>query len=80
MQVKNYDQRQVDSGKMSEWEELAREADEKRERGESTSPLPSPTIIPQRRYNGPSPVNSSSASRDPIIFIDESVNLSAFVL
>jgi hypothetical protein len=53
MQVKNYYQRQVESGNMSEWEELATEADEKRGRGESTGPLPSPTIITTRRYNGP---------------------------
>lgn len=38
---------------MSKWEELAREADEKRERGESISPLSSPTIRPKRRYGLP---------------------------
>ncbi|RDW88028.1 hypothetical protein BP6252_00060 [Coleophoma cylindrospora] len=48
-QVKNYYQRQVDSGKMSEWEGIAKEADEKRERGESTGPLPTPTVVPKRR-------------------------------
>jgi hypothetical protein len=49
-QVKNYYQRQVDSGKMKEWEEIAKEADEKRERGEPTGPLPTPTVLPKRRY------------------------------
>jgi hypothetical protein len=53
MQVKNYYLRQIESGKMSEWEELAREADEERARGESTGPLPSPTIMPKRRFDEP---------------------------
>jgi hypothetical protein len=49
-QVKNYYQRQVDSGK-KEWEECAQEADEKRARGEPTGPLPQPTIVTKRRYD-----------------------------
>ncbi|KAL3427876.1 myb-like DNA-binding protein [Phlyctema vagabunda] len=52
-QVKNYYQRQVDSGKMSDWEEIARDADEKRGRGESTGPMPNPPSQPKRRYDGP---------------------------
>ncbi|KAL3417993.1 vegetative cell wall protein gp1 [Phlyctema vagabunda] len=40
--VKNYYQRQVNSGKMGEWEELVREADGKRGQGES--PYWSPTL------------------------------------
>ena len=46
-QVKNYYQRQVDSGKMKEWEDIARDADEKKSRGEETGPLPTPTIPSQ---------------------------------
>ncbi|RDL33950.1 uncharacterized protein BP5553_08318 [Venustampulla echinocandica] len=63
-QVKNYYQRQVDSGRMREWEEIARDADEMRERGEPTAPLPVPTVIPKRRYDAPSsslPSRSGSA-------------------
>jgi hypothetical protein len=50
-QVKNYYQRQVDSGKMSLWEQIAHEADEKISRGEDTGPLPTPTILPKRCYD-----------------------------
>jgi hypothetical protein len=50
-QVKNYYQRQVDSGKMKEWEDIARDADEKKSRGEETGPLPTPTILPKRYYD-----------------------------
>ncbi|PBP23800.1 myb-like DNA-binding domain-containing protein [Diplocarpon rosae] len=49
-QVKNYYQRQVDSGK-KEWEAIAKEADEKRDRDEPTAPLPTPSVIPKRRYD-----------------------------
>lgn len=52
-QVKNYFSRQVESGKMSTWEQIARDADDKKARGESTGPLPAPTIIPKRRFEGP---------------------------
>lgn len=52
-QVKNYYQRQIDSGK-SDLEEIARIADEKRARGESTGPPPTPTNHPiKRKYDGP---------------------------
>ncbi|KAH9207934.1 hypothetical protein DL95DRAFT_468197 [Leptodontidium sp. 2 PMI_412] len=51
--VKNYYQRQVDNGKMREWEDIARDADEKKARGEDTGPLPQPTILPKRRYDIP---------------------------
>ncbi|PMD38724.1 hypothetical protein L207DRAFT_513216 [Hyaloscypha variabilis F] len=51
--VKNYYQRQVDSGKMKEWEDIARDADDKKSRGEETGPLPQPTILPKRRYDMP---------------------------
>jgi hypothetical protein len=50
-QVKNYYQRQVDSGKMSLWEQIAHEADEKISQGEDTGPLPTPTSLPKRRYD-----------------------------
>ncbi|KAF4609457.1 hypothetical protein G7Y89_g15859 [Cudoniella acicularis] len=64
--VKNYYQRQVDSGK-KEWEDITKEADEKRERNESTGPLPIPTIIPKRRYDAPSgPVPRSGSAIDDI--------------
>jgi hypothetical protein len=52
-QVKNYYQRQVDSGKMKEWEDIARDADDKKSRGEETGPLPQPTTLPKRRYDMP---------------------------
>lgn len=52
-QVKNYYQRQVDSGKIKEWEDIARDVDDKKSRGEEIGPLPQPTIIPKRRYNMP---------------------------
>ncbi|KAH7370893.1 hypothetical protein BKA65DRAFT_446052 [Rhexocercosporidium sp. MPI-PUGE-AT-0058] len=61
-QVKNYYQRQVDSGK-KEWEIIAKDADEKRERNEPTGPLPTPTVIPKRRYDvtpGSHPRSSSA--------------------
>jgi hypothetical protein len=50
-QVKNYFQRQVDSGKMKEWEDIAKDADAKKQRGEDTGPLPQPTMLPKRRYD-----------------------------
>ncbi|KIM99030.1 hypothetical protein OIDMADRAFT_181500 [Oidiodendron maius Zn] len=50
--VKNYYLRQVDSGRMSSWRDIAEEADEKRKRGEPTGPLPKPTMIPKRRIDG----------------------------
>jgi hypothetical protein len=49
--VKNYYVRRVDSGKQRDWEQIAKEADRKRERGETTAPLPSPTVRPKRRFN-----------------------------
>jgi hypothetical protein len=61
-QVKNYYQRLVDSGKMSAWETIAREADEKRRRGESTGPLPIPTVIPKTRGHPSSGTRMGSAS------------------
>jgi hypothetical protein len=66
-QVKNYYQRQVDSGKMTVWEEIAREADEKRARGESTGPVPTPSLIPKRRYDGlPGSIQRSGSTMDGI--------------
>ncbi|PMD17683.1 hypothetical protein NA56DRAFT_691658 [Hyaloscypha hepaticicola] len=50
-QVKNYYQRQVDSGKMKEWEDIARDADEKKARGEETGPPPQLTVLPKRRHD-----------------------------
>lgn len=64
-QVKNYYQRQVDSGRRH-WETITREADARKERGETLPPLPSPTIIPKRRYDersGTLPGPSSHPSR-----------------
>ncbi|KAG0647849.1 hypothetical protein D0Z07_5951 [Hyphodiscus hymeniophilus] len=64
-QVKNYYSRQVESGKMSAWEQIAREADEKKARGESTGPLPIPTPIPKRRFDGPQgPLARSGSAMD----------------
>ncbi|CZT48988.1 uncharacterized protein RSE6_09766 [Rhynchosporium secalis] len=60
-QVKNYYQRQVDLGK-KEWEMIAKDADEKRERGETTGPLPTPTVIPKRRYDVTPGSHSRAAS------------------
>ncbi|KAG9229886.1 hypothetical protein BJ875DRAFT_521691 [Amylocarpus encephaloides] len=65
-QVKNYYQRQVDSGKMQEWEDITKEADAKRERGEHMGVAPTAsTIPPKRRYDAPSsgslPPRSGSA-------------------
>jgi len=54
-QVKNYYQRQIDSGKMTEWEVIARDADDKRRRGEDTGPIPNPIVIPKGRTSGPMP-------------------------
>jgi len=48
-QVKNYYQRYVDSGKINDWAAIAAEADSKRQRGESTGPLPTPVEIPKTR-------------------------------
>jgi len=48
-QVKNYYQRSVDSGKNREWEDIARDADAKRDRGEPTGPLPAATPIPSKK-------------------------------
>lgn len=53
-QVKNYYQRQVESGKMSEeLKTIAEDADEKRGRGESTGPVPPPIVQLKRRYDVP---------------------------
>lgn len=49
--VKNYYQRQVESGKMKEWEDFTREADARKERGEAPPELPPPTAVPKRRYD-----------------------------
>ena len=66
-QVKNYYQRQVDSGKMTVWEEIAKDADEKRARGEPTGPLPVASLIPKRRYDGPpSSIPRSGSAMDGI--------------
>ena len=51
-QVKNYYLRQVDSGRMSSWRDIAEEADEKRKRGEATGPLPKPNMMQKRRIDG----------------------------
>ncbi|KAH8781846.1 putative nuclear receptor corepressor 1, partial [Hyaloscypha finlandica] len=61
-QVKNYYQRQVDSGKMKEWEDIARDADDKKSRGEETGPLPQPTSLPKRRYDMPTGTAQRSGS------------------
>ncbi|EHL03015.1 putative Nuclear receptor corepressor 1 [Glarea lozoyensis 74030] len=61
-QVKNFYQRRVDNGQR-DWEEMVKEADAKRERGESTGLAPTPSIIPKRRYDptGSLPPRSGSA-------------------
>ncbi|OBT54766.1 hypothetical protein VE04_06446 [Pseudogymnoascus sp. 24MN13] len=52
--VKNYYQRQIDSGR-SDLEEMARVADDKRARGENLGPPPAQTNHPiKRKYDGPS--------------------------
>ncbi|OBT85219.1 hypothetical protein VE02_05205 [Pseudogymnoascus sp. 03VT05] len=52
--VKNYYQRQIDSGR-SDLEEMARIADDKRARGENLGPPPAQTNHPiKRKYDGPS--------------------------
>lgn len=50
--VKNYYQRHVESGKMAIWEKIAKDADEKKSRGESTGPLPTPTAAPAPKTRG----------------------------
>ncbi|KAI9742394.1 MAG: hypothetical protein M1818_003927 [Claussenomyces sp. TS43310] len=52
-QVKNYYQRQVDQGR-SDLQDIARRADEKKARGESTGQPPVPTVPIKRKYDGPS--------------------------
>jgi hypothetical protein len=49
-QVKNFYQRKVDGGQR-DWQDMARDADQKKERGESTGLAPTPSIIPKRRYD-----------------------------
>ena len=62
-QVKNYYSRQVESGKMSAWERMARDADEKKARGESTGPTPTP--IPKNRFEAPpGPIPRSGSAMD----------------
>lgn len=51
-QVKNYYQRQVDQGR-TDLQEIARRADEKKARGESTGAPPVPTVPIKRKYDGP---------------------------
>ncbi|KAE8447313.1 hypothetical protein EG329_010871 [Mollisiaceae sp. DMI_Dod_QoI] len=64
-QVKNYYQRQVDSGKMKEWEDFTREADARKERGEIPPDLPPPTMMPKRRYDiTPGTLPRSGSSMD----------------
>lgn len=65
-QVKNYYQRQVDQGGKPEWEAIAREADAKRERGESTGPPPMPSHNPvKRKYDGLPGDSPSRAGQGP---------------
>jgi hypothetical protein len=49
-QVKNFYQRKVDGGQR-DWQDIARDADQKKERGESTGLAPTPSIIPKRRFD-----------------------------
>lgn len=64
-QVKNYYQRSVDSGSKKEWETITRDADSKRERGESTGPAPTPTAPTKRRYDHtPAPLSRSASAMD----------------
>jgi hypothetical protein len=52
---------------MSEWEQIAREADEKKARGESTGPPPAPIMIPKRRIDGSQgPIPRSVSALDGI--------------
>lgn len=67
-QVKNYYQRHATSDEMSSWEQIANEADEKIGRGESTGPVPTPTILPKRPFRGLQ--NSVSCSESSIDGID----------
>ncbi|KAG4433798.1 hypothetical protein IFR05_010712 [Cadophora sp. M221] len=48
--VKNFYQRRVDSGSI-EWEQVAKATDALIEKGLPTGPLPTPTVIPKRRYD-----------------------------
>ncbi|KAI5304912.1 hypothetical protein KEM56_005708 [Ascosphaera pollenicola] len=57
--VKNYFQRQIDSGTIPDLEEKANIADEQKSRGEPTAPLPVPSAPTKRRYDS----SSSSISR-----------------
>ncbi|TAQ86133.1 hypothetical protein B7494_g5535 [Chlorociboria aeruginascens] len=61
-QVKNYYQRQVET--KIQLGEIARDADEKIARGESTGPLPNPTLIPKRRYDVPGSLPRSGSALD----------------
>jgi hypothetical protein len=66
-QVKNFYQRQVDSGKR-DWEVCAMEADAKKARGEPTGPLPQAPTPVKRRYDAPSNALPRSGSAvDPSI-------------
>jgi hypothetical protein len=58
--VKNYYQRQVDAGR-SDLEDVARTADGRKSRGESTGPAPTPTVPIKRRYDGPGAAIQRSA-------------------
>lgn len=63
--VKNYYQRSVDSGSKKEWETITRDADSKRERGESTGPAPTPSAPTKRRYDPtPAPLSRSASAMD----------------
>lgn len=49
LKVKNYFQRRIDSGQ-KDFEDIVGEAELKKARGESTGPLPRPSVPPKRRY------------------------------
>ncbi|KAA8571785.1 hypothetical protein EYC84_001754 [Monilinia fructicola] len=63
--VKNYYQRSVDSGSKREWETITRDADSRRERGETTGPAPAPSAPTKRRYDPtPAPLSRSASAMD----------------
>ncbi|KOS39519.1 hypothetical protein ACN38_g9625 [Penicillium nordicum] len=71
--VKNFYQRRLDSGQ-KDFELIATDAEEKKARGETTGPLPVPSVAPKRRYEAtPSSIipRPLAPHGDPMTEIDE---------
>lgn len=66
LQVKNYYQRRVDTGKKKEWEDIAKYADVKRERGEATGPVPDSELETTDDFEWPFPTKKNPKDKKEV--------------